>query len=188
MYRFVLLLLTILIVGCNDGDDTNNSTLNNNSNNITENNSSNTNNSSGLMGELQISFTTVSNNGQYAPRNCAAVWLLKEDGSYIKTIKLYGYHYDYYLFRWKGDYDSTDADAVTSATRTGHGTINLTWDLKDYTGSNILPGVYEVWFEFTENNGQGPYAFESITLDGSEMSYTGTDSNNFSSISINYLP
>lgn len=71
---------------------------------------------------MSVTVTTTTYSGQYAPRNVFAVWIEKEDGSYIQTLGAWARNYKSKLQRWasKSNYGSNGmVDAVTGASQIG---------------------------------------------------------------------
>ncbi|HQM85122.1 MAG TPA: DUF2271 domain-containing protein [bacterium] len=105
---------------------------------------------------MSLSVTTTSYNGSYAPRNVFAVWIEKEDGSYIQTLGAWARNYKSKLQRWasKSNYGSNGmVDAVTGASRMNHNPVpELTWKIDDIAFQPAENGIYNVYFELNETN------------------------------------
>jgi hypothetical protein len=105
---------------------------------------------------MSLSVTTATYNGQYAPRNVFAVWIEKEDGSYIQTLGAWAQSYKSKLQRWasKSNYGSNGmVDAITGASRMNHNPVpELTWKIDDITFQPAQNGIYNVYFELNETN------------------------------------
>ncbi len=105
---------------------------------------------------MSLTVTTTSYNGQYAPRNVFAVWIEKEDGSYIQTLGAWARNYKSKLQRWasKSNYGSNGmVDAVTGASRMNHNHVpELTWKIDDIAFQPAENGIYNVYFELNETN------------------------------------
>mgnify|MGYP002398546656 CR=1 FL=1 len=142
-----------------------------------------------LTGSLEISVTTVSYGGLYAPLGyCLAAWIQKPDGTHVKDLVVAGYYYWFYLYKWMSA-SGGDIDDVTEATRHGHGATSSTRDMTNETGDAVQPGTYEFWIEFTEHNGQGVYTSGAITLDGSSsVQADGQETDEFTNFSAVYTP
>lgn len=120
--------------------------------------------------EALISFTTVSFNGEYAPENVGAVWVLDAAGSFVKTLEIWGTKRIKYVTRWKAASGGSTVDAVTGATRSSHGPHKIEWDLTGVDGALVPDGKYQVLIEFTEKNGAG--AWTTIALEKSASPFT----------------
>lgn len=105
---------------------------------------------------MSLSVTTTSYNGSYAPRNVFAVWIEKEDGSYIQTLGAWARNYKSKLQRWasKSNYGSNGmVDAATGASRMNHNPVpELTWKIDDIAFQPAENGIYNVYFELNETN------------------------------------
>ncbi len=145
------------------------------------------------QGTLSISVKTVTNNGQYKPKNILAIWI--EDAStntFIKTrlFRSYNTNYRMYLTKFKAATSSTYnvVDAVTGSTYPSHSTRTATWDGTDVNGNIVPDGNYNVCIEFTESNGTGPYASFTFNKSDQAVTLTPTNTTNFQNISITWTP
>ncbi|MCK9163193.1 MAG: DUF2271 domain-containing protein [Bacteroidales bacterium] len=145
------------------------------------------------QGTLSISVKTVTNNGQYNPKNILAIWV--EDAStnsFVKTRLLRSQNTTYrkYLTKFKAATNSTYnvVDAQTGATYPSHSTRTATWDGTDISGNVVLDGDYKVCIEYTESNGTGP--FVSFVFNKSDQVITLSPANTsyFQDISIVWTP
>lgn len=142
-------------------------------------------------GELSITFTTKTYNGQYKPKHLLAVWVENSNGTFVKTLAAYtGSKYRQYLSNWKSatsTYDRTDA--ITGATLSSHGTLTCSWDGTDVNSILQDDGTYTIYMEFTESNATGKVT--SFTFDKSSASVALTpasSSSYFSNISATWIP
>jgi hypothetical protein len=78
----------------------------------------------GGTGTLQVSITTTTKGGPYAPRNCAVVWIENAGGTIVKTIDRKCGMRSRHLVAWtaKSGGSGADTDAVTGASRQNHQT------------------------------------------------------------------
>ena len=103
-------------------------------------------------GGLVFQFTTVSVNGEYAPKNVGAVWIVDEQGAFVKTLDIWAAKRAKHLVKWNGASGANVVDAVTGATRKSHGAHESSWDGTNLAGAPVPQGEYQVRVEFTEWN------------------------------------
>jgi hypothetical protein len=117
--------------------------------------------------ELEIRVRTITDNGsKYGPRNVGAIWIERQDGSFLRTLEVWGDTRREHLVAWRTASDENDMDAVTSSTLKTHATHVATWDLTDLDGQPVAPGGYRIRVEFTEENSNGNAADgPQITVD-----------------------
>lgn len=122
--------------------------------------------------ELEFRVRTVTDDGsKYGPRNVGAIWIERQDGSFLRTLEVWGDVRREHLIAWRTASDENDVDAVTSSTLKTHTTHVATWDLTDLDGQPVPPGGYRVRVEFTEENSNGnaadgPQIDVAFELDG----------------------
>jgi len=102
--------------------------------------------------EVYLQFRTRTYDGKYSTRNAGAVWIEEPGGVFVRTLMVWAEVRREHLVRWQEASNGNDVDARTSATRKGHSTTVLSWDLKDANGAMVGPGDYIVRAEFTEEN------------------------------------
>lgn len=105
---------------------------------------------------VQITFTTVTDNGPFAPNHVLSVWVEDGSGKFIKTLKINGKDKKRYLYTWKSISGNNSMDAISSATLTSHGADSAIWDCMDLNQNIVPDGSYKFVIEFTDKNGQGP--------------------------------
>ncbi len=103
-------------------------------------------------GNLAFSVRTATYNGQYAPRNAGAIWITNSQNQFVKTIKKWASNYQYTLIRWIASSQQNTTGAITSASLNSHQLHNITWNGKNYQGTEMPDGDYKVNIEFTEHN------------------------------------
>ncbi|MCA9660402.1 MAG: DUF2271 domain-containing protein [Myxococcales bacterium] len=103
-------------------------------------------------GEAYVQLRTRTYDGKYGDRNVGAIWVERGDGAYVRTLALWAAVRREHLVRWRAASGDASADAITSATRGGHRTTALTWELVDALGAPLEPGDYRLRAEFTEEN------------------------------------
>lgn len=139
---------------------------------------------------MTVSVTTVTYGGQFSPKNVFAVWMEKTDQSYLHTMGAWAKNYKSKLTRWaskSGSGSQGMTDAVTGASRTSHGTQNVTWKLTDASNQPVPDGTYTVYFELNETNGGSKTTTAQIQL-GATSSVTQTNNTaNIKDINIQFV-
>lgn len=104
--------------------------------------------------ELTINFETTTTEGRYSPRNVHAVWVEKADGTFIKTLDLWGQRQARQLSQWRAKIADMDVEVEgrTGATERAYGSYTSRWDMKDAAGNEVPDGDYIIRFEMTSDN------------------------------------
>lgn len=149
----------------------------------------------GGAGSLQITATSTTQNGQYAPLNCTVVWVESAGGTIAKTIDRKCGVRAQHLVAWgvKSGGPGADDDAVTGASRANHTTpLSITWDLEDRAGAVIADGTYTIRMESTEvnaiaanENNQGTFTF---VKGATAQMQTALTNGGFQNVSITFTP
>jgi hypothetical protein len=142
-------------------------------------------------GSLQISFSTTTKGGQYAPLNCVVAWI-ELGGTFVRTLDRKAGVRARHLVDWFTRAGATDTDAVSGASRQNHATpVTLTWDLKD-NGVEVADGMYTLRIEMTEDNAtlatqnnQGSFTFQKGPNAQMQAGLTATG---FTNVSIDFTP
>jgi hypothetical protein len=141
-------------------------------------------------GTLEVKATTVSYNGDYAPSNYFAVWVVNNSGAYIKTLYACTSKHPEDLINWININPSRDkTDAVSSATLSSHAQRTATWNGTNKLGVQQEDGLYTVKIEMTENeNGTSKLATFQFTKGTTAQILTPANVTGFSGISIKWTP
>lgn len=107
---------------------------------------------------LQISVRTVSASGRFRPRNAGAIWIERDDGTWVKTVERWGVRRAKWLTAFNESSGGDVTDAITSATLPMHRVHELTWDLTDKSGCEIDNGSYLLRLELTDMSSTGETA------------------------------
>ncbi len=134
---------------------------------------------------LQIQVRTSPVGGRFAPRNVGAIWIETRAGAFVKTVERWGRTRARYLLRFNGASEGDVTDAITGATQLSHTTHDVTWDLTDLTGCEVLAGDYQVVIEHTDKNGSGASLVVPFRKDQAPLILTLPDTSNFHDISLN---
>lgn len=102
--------------------------------------------------ELRAQWRTRSYGGEYARENVGAAWIETSGGAFVRTLIVWAEVRREHLVRWQSSSDGNVVDAMTSATRGGHRTSDVAWDLRDAEGQSPPAGEYKLMLEFTESN------------------------------------
>lgn len=144
-------------------------------------------------GDLDVSVTTSEFGGNYAPKNCVAIWVEDDQGNFVKTLLSYAQMYRIYLTYWKNStsdagvpYNTTDA--ISGATVNSHGTRTCSWDGTDYEGTGVSDGTYRLCMELTDRNNTGNYSYFTFTKADAEDSQTPANEPSFNDISFSWMP
>ena len=150
----------------------------------------------GNSGKCTFTFavTTVTARGFYGPANVGAIWITDSSNKFVKTLQAWGTIRLPNAAAWEqasGGNSLTGGgnvvDAVTSATRRGHGMLNATWNCTDVSKNAVADGNYTVNVMFTENDsspffGAGPQASVKFTKSAAGADVTAPDTMNFTSM------
>jgi len=133
-------------------------------------------------GTLDVSYTTQTIMGRYAPKNVSAVWIETIDEQFVANLAIKADLRRPGLVYWqeRGCTEQDGPDAVTSETLTEHITHdNVSWSGVDLNGVPVPDGDYQLLIEVTEDDKEpgdfstfrftkGPMAFdrdETPTID-----------------------
>jgi hypothetical protein len=139
-------------------------------------------------GKLNVSVTTSSAGGNYAPRNIVSIWIEDASGNFVKTLLAFANTRIQHLNTWetatnlKGTMYNR-VDAITGATQSNHGTRTCTWNGTDYNTNPVIDGKYFVCMELTDKNSTGNYSKFEFTK-GASNSVNPNNVPSFSSISL----
>ncbi len=106
----------------------------------------------GTPQKMYVQLRTRSYNGEYASRNVSAIWVERPSGEFVRSLGVWANVRREHLVKWRSASLDNTVDAVTGATRGGHGTLTLEWDLGDANGQPVAPGDYHLLAEFTEDD------------------------------------
>jgi hypothetical protein len=143
-------------------------------------------------GKLDISVTTSSTGGNYAPRNVVAIWIEDESGNFVKTLLAYADKRIQHLNNWENATNAKGSmynrtDAITGATQSSHGTRTCSWNGTDYNKILVADGKYFVCMELTDKNSTGNFSKFEFTK-GVSSSVTPQNVASFSSVNIVWEP
>jgi hypothetical protein len=140
---------------------------------------------------LTFSATTASARGRYSPRNVGAIWIETADGRFIKTLRTWGGPVRLpNATAWRSASGKNAVDAVTGATRGGHGLVDATWDCTDTSRQPVPSGPYRLAITFAEDNAVAavapPLHVAALPFDTSARPnrFVGADQPNFASMTI----
>jgi len=145
------------------------------------------------QGSLDVSVTTSSAGGNYAPRNILAIWIENENGTFVKTLMAYAATYKTHLNNWEASTTAAGSpfnvvDAISGPSLTNHGTRQCTWNAKNFLGNLMPDGNYKLCFELTDKNATGNYSFFPFTKDSNQITLTPPNVPSFSAINIKWNP
>jgi hypothetical protein len=132
---------------------------------------------------LVFQVTTATANGTYAPRNCGAIWVSDGDGRFVKSLTVWAQKRLRHLVAWQAASMGNSVDAVTSATKTTHGTRMANWDCTGLDHQPVPDGPYRINVEMTERNGAGRVMVPlEFIKDGAEVSLMPPDQPSFKGV------
>ena len=140
-------------------------------------------------GNLSVSFTTGTANGEYAPRNVVAVWIEDNSGIFIKTLLVNAQKRMRHLTNWSSKTPTGDnIDAITGATSTTFGTLICSWNGMDTSGTLVSDGTYKLCMELADDNSSENFSYFTFKKGNSEDLQTPANKPSFSNISIHWTP
>jgi hypothetical protein len=143
---------------------------------------------------LTVSVTTVTANGQYAPRNVGAVWIANSTGGFVKTLAEWGSRRVSHLVKWNATTSAAGlsrntVDAITGSTARTHVGHMGTWDCTDTRAAPMRTGIYQLCMEVTESNPPPTqYGCVRFTHGGQAWKVTPANMTGFKGISLDYQP
>jgi hypothetical protein len=141
---------------------------------------------------LDVTVTTAPHGGRYTPRNVGAIWIANADGSYVKSLDVWGNRRLSHVEAWNAATGAAGVlqdrvDAVTGATSATHRTHLVSWDCTDHQGQLVPDGTYRVYFEVTEANAAGPNHFETFEKSSTTVALRA-NTTNFQGIELAFQP
>ncbi len=151
-------------------------------------------------GKVEVTFTTETYGGVFAPDSFVAAWVVDASGNFVKTLLVrctqpFGGRLNH-LVAWTADSGQDYTDAVTGATVMQHETRTVEWDCTDASGTLVADSFYSVRLEFTENNSNGagqdgpntPTPYLMFFKSGSSVSTNIPDQIYFKDVSLTFTP
>ena len=109
----------------------------------------------GVPTMLTLDFTSVDQNGKYAPKNIGAVWITDGGGRFIRTIEFWAFIRAVYLSKFgAAGAGFAPVDAISSATLPNHIAHHRMWNLADAAGATVPDGAYTITIEVTDQETQ----------------------------------
>lgn len=142
---------------------------------------------------LTVSVTTTSTGGKYAPRNIGSIWISDGTGRFVKSLYVWAGQRAKYLRKWNEVTSSAGlpanrVDAISSATLGSHGTRSAMWKCTDTMGMRVPDGSYQVCFELTDFDGQGPSDCVAFQKSSTPFSVTPMDAASFTKRRLDFTP
>jgi hypothetical protein len=110
----------------------------------------------GPSAPLVFRVTTLSQGGQFEPKNIGAIWIQDAGGKWVKTLAIWAGVSTRYLTHYcAANTTGNKVDAMTSATLPMQKAHEVTWDLTDCNRKSAPDGDYSVMVEVTDHNGTG---------------------------------
>lgn len=137
-------------------------------------------------GTVVFSVRTVTNLGEYSPKNVLAIWVETSGGTFIRSLKVMAGARIQQLYTWKVASGLNTTDAITGATLNSHSTHNITWNCRNLSNVLVNDGDYRIRVEFTEEHVQGPIYNYSFTKGTSSQTINFPDQAYFKDASLTY--
>jgi hypothetical protein len=142
---------------------------------------------------LSVTVTTVTDNGNYSPRNIGAIWIATGSGAFVKTLAVWASRRISHLTMWgsataQAGRSRNTVDAITGATLSSHQTHKVTWNCSDTTKAKVRGGPYRVYFEMTDDNLSGPNMFVNFTMGSTPFNLSPPNGMYFMGINLVYAP
>ncbi|PKP19032.1 MAG: hypothetical protein CVU05_12290 [Bacteroidetes bacterium HGW-Bacteroidetes-21] len=139
-------------------------------------------------GTVTFKVTTVTDGGQFSPKNVIAIWVKNSSGTFVKTIKVMALQRIQYLNQWKTSSGLNTTDAITGSTLLSHQTHTVTWNCTNVSGSVVPDGNYDIWVEYADDDVSGPVAHYTFNKGTSSSVQNFNNQPYFINVSINYVP
>ena len=136
---------------------------------------------------------TVTASVAYSSPYYYAVWLKNPDGTFLRTLTMYGNNSSYYkdLKNWFAGTSANKVNATTGATKSSAGNYTSTWNAKNQANTTIVAdGTYTVAIEMSSESYGTNSKFTSKTFNKGPVAETlsGTVVSPISNISIKWTP
>ena len=141
-------------------------------------------NNSGVM---TFTVRTVSAGGNYSPKHVLAIWIEDANG-FVKTRLARANTRKQYLVKWRAASNYNTIDATTGATLPTHQTHTVSWNCSDLQGNELPDGDYNVYVEFTDKNGAGPFKMLTFTKGPDPQHLTPANETYFKDMDLEWIP
>jgi len=150
----------------------------------------------GNSGKCTFTFnvTTVTANGRYAPANVGAIWITDSSNKFVKTLQVWGSIRLSNATAWTQSSGNNTTDAVTGATRRGHGALTAKWDCTNVSKTAVMDGSYNANVTFAESDSNPFFGGTAIQTavkfakSSAGATVMGTDTSNFKSMTVTLAP
>lgn len=149
-------------------------------------------------GSVQITFTTTTSGGNYAPNNVVAAWVQNGAGTHLRTVGLWSAVRTQHLVSYRAaaginDSNALPADAVSGASRLNHqGALTVIWNLRDKAGNIVPDGTYTIRLELADENAttaaQNNQATFTFVKGATPQTQTGLTQGGFTGVTIDFDP
>ena len=149
-------------------------------------------------GSVQVTFTTTTSGGNYAPNNVVAAWIQNGAGVHQRTVGLWSVVRTQHLVAYRAaaglnDSNQLPADAVSGASRTSYqGALTVTWNLRDKAGNVVPDGTYTIRLELADENsttaGQNNQGTFTFVKGPNPQMQTGLANGGFTGVTVDYDP
>lgn len=136
---------------------------------------------------LIVSAITSSAGGKYSPRNIVAIWIEDNAGKFVKSLTVYSGNHIYNLSNWTKSAAQNRVDAISTATRTGYGTIYGVWNGTNVNKTAVPNGIYKLCMELNDGSSSNYTSF-TFTVAATTETKTVPNAGNFSTITSTWKP
>jgi hypothetical protein len=137
-------------------------------------------------GTVTVSYTPITDGGQYSPRNANATWI-QQGNTWIANITAHAKSYAKYVNLWRSVYTktiTTGVDGVAGASQNAFSAQTGSWNV---TGKAF--GTYRLYMQFATENANGKSAFVDFSLRSTGIDTTiATLSPYFTKVRIVHVP
>jgi hypothetical protein len=140
-------------------------------------------------GQLDVTVTTSTANGSYAPENIVAFWIQDSSGKFVKSMLVLANKRKADLTNWvTATPIGNSIDATTGATQSSHATRTGKWKGTSLAGAVMPDGTYTVKMEMTEGNSGSRVGTFTFQKGPNTQTLTPTNIPSFSNIAIVWTP
>ena len=139
-----------------------------------------------IVGNVEITLTTVAYRGRYSPRHVGAIWIEDGEGKYLRSLDVWAQRREEHLAQWLAASGGKRGDAISGATKNPHQTHTLEWDRMDVDGVEYGAGTYVLRAEQTEDHSSasdpGPQLNLQFQMGQGKMEFSQADTNYYSGV------
>lgn len=131
------------------------------------------------LSRARFEVTTTPVGHRFAPRNVGAIWIEREDGTFVRALERWYSVRGAYLFAFLESAGDGVLDGISGPTLDAHRAHAAVWDLRDGGGCPVPAGSYRVRIELTDGNRAGRTADLAFALGDAPGDFTFPDLDSF---------